>query len=404
VSVGAVQFGQQKDVYVALELPAGGDPSKQYLEAELTYQHQLPGKLHTAKSESFRSSKTDPLVEYCWCRLRLITSIFESIDAVPNFDSANKIIAGAVTNIKDANAARNPNVNALLKDLLGQVKEALSRKDWYDKWGKHYLPSLALAHLSQQCNNFKDPGVQCYGGEDFAMQRDLADEIFCKLPPPRAAPKKRPTPPAPSARRGHSYGHSYSPPAPAPARRAVDMSNYMNRGGGCFHGDSKVAMADGSHKQLRNIHTGDLLATRKGQPPSRVQCVVKSVQGDGVADLVKLPGSDLLATPWHPVRKGTQWVFPINVGTTKRVSCDAVYNLLLEDGCYAVIEGWECVTLAHGLTGDVVSHSYYGSQAVVHDLMKMDGWSNGLVVLHPDSVITRRNPSTGRVIGLVTAN
>ena len=30
-----------QDVYVALELPAGGDPSKQYLEAELTYQHQV---------------------------------------------------------------------------------------------------------------------------------------------------------------------------------------------------------------------------------------------------------------------------------------------------------------------------------------------------------------------------
>ena len=32
------------------------------------------------------------------------------------------------------------------------------------------------------------PAPQCYGGEDFATQRDLADEIFCKLPPPRASP------------------------------------------------------------------------------------------------------------------------------------------------------------------------------------------------------------------------
>ena len=31
----------RKDVYVALKLPHGGDPSKQYLEAELTYQHQV---------------------------------------------------------------------------------------------------------------------------------------------------------------------------------------------------------------------------------------------------------------------------------------------------------------------------------------------------------------------------
>lgn len=199
----------------------------------------------------------------------------------------------------------------------------------------------------------------------------------------------------------------------------------MNRGGGCFHvrthvtdlrwviyllktylihillqGDSKVAMADGSQKKLRDLHVGDLLATKKGQSPSRVRCVVKSVQTDGTADLIKLPGSELLATPWHPVRKGTQWVFPVDVGTTKRVSCDAVYNLLLDDGCYAVIEGWDCVTLAHGLTGDVVSHSYYGTKAVVRDLMGMDGWANGLVVLHPDSVVTQRDASTGRVISI----
>ena len=31
------------------------------------------------------------------------------------------------------------------------------------KWGKHYLQSLQRAHELQQCNNFKDPGVQFYG-------------------------------------------------------------------------------------------------------------------------------------------------------------------------------------------------------------------------------------------------
>merc|ERR1719158_166903 len=107
-----------------------------------------------------------------------------------------------------------------------------------------------------------------------------------------------------------------------------------------------------------------------------------------MADLIRLPGSKLLATPWHPVRKDTEWVFPVDVGTSKRVPCDAVYNLLLEAGSYALIEGWECVTLAHGLFGDVVSHSYYGTEAVVRDLMKMEGRVNGLVILHPDSTVT----------------
>jgi hypothetical protein len=33
---------------------------------------------------------------------------------------------------------------------LPQVTAALSRKDWFQKWGVHYLPSLARAHILQQ--------------------------------------------------------------------------------------------------------------------------------------------------------------------------------------------------------------------------------------------------------------
>ena len=34
--------------------------------------------------------------------------------------------------------------------LWRQVTAALSRKDWFQKWGVHYLPSLARAHILQQ--------------------------------------------------------------------------------------------------------------------------------------------------------------------------------------------------------------------------------------------------------------
>merc|ERR1719192_3133729 len=88
-------------------------------------------------------------------------------------------------------------MQGLLEDLEGQVAEALSREDWYQKWGIHYLPSLMFAHLSQQCNNFKDAGVQRYGGELFQSIRDKADEIFLALPPPKPS-EKRPNPAAAS--------------------------------------------------------------------------------------------------------------------------------------------------------------------------------------------------------------
>ena len=46
-------------------------------------------------------------------------------------------------------------VGGIVADLRGQITMALSRADWFAKWGKHFLPSIARAHQLQQCNNFK---------------------------------------------------------------------------------------------------------------------------------------------------------------------------------------------------------------------------------------------------------
>ncbi|CAE7878020.1 unnamed protein product [Symbiodinium microadriaticum] len=75
----------------------------------------------------------------------------------------------------------------IVDDVSGQVAEAVSRQDWYESWGKHYLRSLSRAHLAQLCNNFKDPGVQPYGGDLFREVRDAADDIFLTIPAPNPA-------------------------------------------------------------------------------------------------------------------------------------------------------------------------------------------------------------------------
>ena len=83
-----------------------------------------------------------------------------------------------------SNFPTNKKGRALIKDITGQITEAVSKDEYYTKWGQHYLPSLAGAHLLQLCYNFKDPGVQHYGGELFSTLRDSMDELFNKLPPP----------------------------------------------------------------------------------------------------------------------------------------------------------------------------------------------------------------------------
>ena len=69
------------------------------------------------------------------------------------------------------------------------------------------------------------------------------------------------------------------------------------------------------------------------------------------------------------------------------------------------INGLQCVTLAHGLVdepaaaGQVVSHAYFGTPAVLQDLKQMRGWQQGLVTLQQGRCIVR-DPLSGRVCGL----
>ena len=57
----------------------------------------------------------------------------------------------------------------LLADAQGQVSLAVSRADWFQRWGFNYVCSLASAHRQQRCNNFKDQGVANYGGRLFQV-------------------------------------------------------------------------------------------------------------------------------------------------------------------------------------------------------------------------------------------
>merc|ERR1719424_1277243 len=230
----------------------------------------------------------------------------------------------------------------LLKDLEGQIAMALSRKDYYDRWGRHFLPSVQRAHLLQQCTNFKDPGMQHYGGDVFREVRDIADDRFNELPAPVPSSPQYDT---------RSYGGGVS---------NFSMSNFNNAAGACF-ATGLVRMADGT-KEVSEVMAGDLVWGDHG--PVQVACVVETrFAVDQVVNLVDL-GNGVLATPWHPVRAGGEWVFPVELQQMTTRHVPAVYSLLLADGGVFTIGGWETVALGHGLEGKA-SHAFFGSRSSV---------------------------------------
>eukprot|EP00913_Durusdinium_trenchii_P016720 g15717.t1 len=186
VQLGTLQFGQSKDIVVLAE----GDGQ---VEATVEYRTRSgPASVPAAAGEP------DPLrVELQRLRLRAVDSIGQAMESLKltamerangkplPLEDADRFIKAMVSEITSSPARDADAIKGLLEDLEGQVTEALSREDWYKKWGIHYLPSLMFAHLTQQCNNFKDAGVQSYGGDLFQNIRDKADEIFLSLPPPQ---------------------------------------------------------------------------------------------------------------------------------------------------------------------------------------------------------------------------
>ena len=387
LSIGSLQYGQKRSFIARVKVPPGFAPGMPFLTATLRYHLRHDTEPVATGVDAIWSEAAlvnTPEITQERLRLTMVDGIAEAIGLAKCGDlpGAQAVVAQLVTELQSVQP-RSASIDAMQADVVGQMTEAMSREDWYTKWGGHYLPSLGRAHQLQQCNNFKDPGIQQYGGDLFKALRDHADDLFCKLPPPKpsagAAYSYRPR----SAAGGAAGGAAAASPVPAPAPRPpIDMSMYNNRSNPCFAGECLVTMADGSKQPVVSIACGQLVQCG-GSTTARVRCVVKTHCAQGRCELAELPGG-LLVTPWHPVRDADgEWQFPASLAPSTERDCVAVYSFVLDAEHAMVIDGVECVTLGHNFSGDVVGHPYFGSAAVLTDLARFAGWEKGLVELHP---------------------
>jgi len=204
IHLGALQCGQEKNLVLQYSSQLG---IKGLAKVKAKIQFTPVGQKQPIKSSykdiqfcSDGQGLTDLRVQ-CF-RMDFITCLLKVLQNGPKIQESLVLVQQLGSKIRSSKESEVPFIVDLLKDLEGQVTEALSKKEWFDKWGVHYLPSLLGAHLHQQCNNFKDPGVQHYGGKLFATLRDEIDEIFLKIPPPKPS---------------FSYGQPVAP---------VNMANY----------------------------------------------------------------------------------------------------------------------------------------------------------------------------------
>lgn len=279
-------------------------------------------------------------------------------------------------------------------DVDGEVRMALSSRDRFSRWGRHYLPSLARAHDLEMGHNFKDPGVQVYTSPTFERMRDLGEDLFVRLPSPVSTYRYKPYTPVGNGSGSSNNGNGTN------NTNTVDMSTYVDRAGGCFHPSCVVSLQGCAQPvPIDRLKKGDVLAPHGAV----VECIVKSAR-DPHTQWLRCETTGLVITPWHPVwvpAKGEpdwQWQFPCDLHSTlpwhdarEEDAYGVMYNVVLVAAAadanadasvpYIVVNGVRCATLGHGIADDpVVSHPFLGTDRVREALQMCRGyWDEGVV-------------------------
>jgi hypothetical protein len=369
-NLGMVNFGQSRDVVVRATRPS---------DISVTVKCRLPDACVEMVGVF---GPDDPLrCSVQKARARVVRAVVDArelgearrdaaLAAVGEAAEALRGLAEGLQGAGDDDDDAERYVSDLLQDLEGQIAMSVSRDDWFRRWGTHYLPSIQRAHMLQQCLNFKDPGMQHYGGELFRDVRDVADDRFNELPAP--------TPSVPL----RSYGGNT-----VTAAMPINMATFNNAAGGCFAA-GQVLLTTGERRDISEIAAGDRLVA--GSDVVVVERVVETrFRGDQMAELVDL-GDGVLATPWHPVRAaGGEWKFPADIKPTVSLQVPAVYCFFLETGGTFTIGGWEAVALGHELTGPVVSHPFFASRERVRTALDALPAAKGRVILSAGDCLER---------------
>lgn len=372
IEVGTLLYGQTRDFIIQFDIPKGQEVTfttaltfhGQHLEKSIKgLQAPDPISIYSQLSRSkFNEIISDGLVKFIEKKgdASFLKKIVDLINFLPSKDQ--------------------PNMKALLADLEspnemeGRVGKAFSTEERMQRWGAHYVRSIIRAHQIQQCHNFKDPGVQVYGGQLFKELQKKADTIFCSLPPPTSSIK------------------AADPTSP---QRAGGMQTFNDCSGGCFDGEGEVMLANGLRKKVKNLLKGDEIIDSSGVSAKVVCLVVFPV--NKVTKVVNMNGMKI--TPKHPVKIEGEWKYPKDVLPVVDAHCDNIYNLVLDKNHVVCVNGNDLVTLGHEkCENEVIQHPYYGTRRVISDLKDIKGWNDGKIEMAGCHKL--KDPLTGAVMAI----
>ncbi|WQF86703.1 Putative VWA-Hint protein, Vwaint [Colletotrichum destructivum] len=398
ICLGNIQYGQSRDIFLQATTtgPEGLTPQGSIIKAVVEYSRMTSTVHRQTAEQSLLVPTTLPESEIAYHLSRSkICSFLSSIIPIREdgeHEAKSHISLGLAVReqldslIRDLPANKfpsDPQNRSLIEDLAGeqpkgQISLALTNREYYNKWGTHYLPSLLNAHTRQICNTFKDPGPLRYGVDSplFIACRDRLDAAFDNLP-------------APTPSNEHMATH----------RGRVNMSSYNSSSGVCFVSSTPVQLASGRTVPIRALRRGAAVQTPSGR--RRVVAVLKTPVR---REMMCRVGS-LVVTPWHPLSLdgGKTWVFPASVAERPVRYTGCIYSVLLQPNrdpnAHAMnVAGYWGVTLGHGLVAgqDARAHAFFGDYSKVMASLRTLGIERKGVAVGGGVV---RDPRTGLVRG-----
>ena len=240
----------------------------------------------------------------------------------------------------------------------GGVNDGLTK--YASTWGRHFAYMFMNCLLSGNRQvNFLDEALRIPPNSKILYEKllDTAETYFMK------------TSVQPSLLK-HTI--STAPPSAVPA--ITTLPEEFLRGGGCFGPNGSVFVKENKTvkiKKIKDISVGDLIAINSTQYTE----VLYKIKRDNI----KYYRYPIEITPWHPIKKNGEWVFPRDIYNNEMI-LGTVYNFVTKHGTI-LVNGIECVTLGHEIKEGIAKHEYWGSTAVVNDIKQFINSPKGYIVI-----------------------
>ena len=147
MNLGTLTFGQSKDVVVPLT-------SEQYEKFNVILDYESPfGEKQRQCKSIIKLDGNEKTLNQQKLRLDFVDTIRKGYELLrsASFDEHQPNVLNNLQALEERirnHSTDDSYLTDLLADLTGQVNQAFSRVEWFQKWGRHYLPSLTRMSTS----------------------------------------------------------------------------------------------------------------------------------------------------------------------------------------------------------------------------------------------------------------